>query len=347
MSVCSLCQRTDLSSLNCTCGKVAYCGQECQRLDWDRHKTDCPLLVVRPVEGKGMGLFTTRKVKAGRMLLKEKPLLLMEYEDEEDQKDKYMPMTTIEAEFNKLSVEDKNKIYGLRSLEGPVASMKDVHDQNSIKLGNIIGANAYEIKYQNGEVKMAVYEKHMRINHSCKPNVSKASWSSWTSGEPGAGDILVVKALQDLPKNTELLNNYLDDQLRVFKTRTERRTELMRDWGFLCKCEVCSLTGKDLENNELIRRKLKENSKLMIQSVELSYKRIKTLDDFMKDYEVLAEMLDLMEKIQPEETFKVPGVLSKIAEISDFIVLHGGKVPMHNSGYYRENSRKMKQLLFG
>jgi hypothetical protein len=33
----------------CVCGKVAYCGRDCQRTDWSRHKAACTSFVIRQV----------------------------------------------------------------------------------------------------------------------------------------------------------------------------------------------------------------------------------------------------------------------------------------------------------
>ena len=44
-------------------------------MHWARHKQDCPPVVVRDVEGKGMGLVTTRRVGVGKVIITECPII--------------------------------------------------------------------------------------------------------------------------------------------------------------------------------------------------------------------------------------------------------------------------------
>ena len=69
-----------------------------------------PLVVVKPAEGKGKGLFTTRKVQAGEILLREKPLLSVEHENEEPP-----CLDAVCDEFHKLNIENQKKILCLRT----------------------------------------------------------------------------------------------------------------------------------------------------------------------------------------------------------------------------------------
>ena len=71
---CSECHR-HVTTRACVCGIVRYCGATCQKVDWARHKQDCPPVVLREVEGKGMGLVTTRRVGAGKVIITECPII--------------------------------------------------------------------------------------------------------------------------------------------------------------------------------------------------------------------------------------------------------------------------------
>ena len=59
----------------CVCQKISYCSKECQAKDWKSHRPSCPLVVVRESPGKGRGLFATRKIKEGGIIIDEKPLV--------------------------------------------------------------------------------------------------------------------------------------------------------------------------------------------------------------------------------------------------------------------------------
>ena len=38
--------------------------------------------------------------------------------------------------------------------------------------------------------------------------------------------------------------------------RREERRQRLRRWGFLCTCDICSLTDQELETNENLRERL-------------------------------------------------------------------------------------------
>ena len=69
--VCAHCSRGEGALLSCVCGEAAYCGRECQRLDWARHKPSCPPYVLKDSgqKGKGLGLFATRNLPAFKALM--------------------------------------------------------------------------------------------------------------------------------------------------------------------------------------------------------------------------------------------------------------------------------------
>ena len=76
MASCHFCKVEPEEQLkNCVCKKVSYCSKECQAKDWKSHKPSCPPFLIREAPGKGKGLFATRKIKEGEMILEEYPLL--------------------------------------------------------------------------------------------------------------------------------------------------------------------------------------------------------------------------------------------------------------------------------
>ena len=72
---------------------------------------------------------------------------------------------------------------------------------------------------------MTLYEKQINTNHSCNPNAVKATVTSWDSNETGPGDTM-VKAIKDIPENTEVTINYLS-HATVIGSRAERQKELL------------------------------------------------------------------------------------------------------------------------
>ena len=68
-----------------------------------------------------------------------------------------------------------------------------------------------------------------------------------------------VRALKSIKKGEEILVNYSEQGPHInygSKSREVRREELLEKRGFMCRCSECSLKGKDLEDNERIRREI-------------------------------------------------------------------------------------------
>ena len=83
MVLCDFCktvfQSEDLVK-SCVCTKVSYCSKECQVKDWKTHKPSCPPFIIRESPGKGRGLFATRKIKEGQVILEEYPLISLRFD---------------------------------------------------------------------------------------------------------------------------------------------------------------------------------------------------------------------------------------------------------------------------
>ena len=76
MASCHYCKIIPTEQLkSCVCGNASYCSKECQTKDWKTHKPACPPFIIRKSPGKGRGLFATRRIKEGQVVLEEYPLI--------------------------------------------------------------------------------------------------------------------------------------------------------------------------------------------------------------------------------------------------------------------------------
>ena len=75
-NVCSFCKVEPKEQLkSCVCRKASYCFKECQTKDWKSHKSSCrPFKIKEAPDGKGKGLFATRSITEGEVILEETPL---------------------------------------------------------------------------------------------------------------------------------------------------------------------------------------------------------------------------------------------------------------------------------
>lgn len=74
------------------------------------------------------------------------------------------------------------------------------------------------------------YAVQSTINHSCIPNAKAVCLPN---------SQLEVLALSSLPAGAEVLLSYIDEE----GAGREERQVMLRDYGFVCKCERCEAEG--------------------------------------------------------------------------------------------------------
>ena len=267
MSSCDFCKITPTEAeqfKSCVCGKASYCSKECQAKDWKTHKPSCPPFIIRESPGKGRGLFATRKIKEGQIILEEYPLLTMPGKITPNEfLTKYFPKIDHEKKAKILKLHDRaedlkkldNKTFGELLSKNPLMIMwKKADSDTESRIFRIFCGNSRRIceeKDLYDPILMGLYDKMSLINHSCVPNVV---WT-WVMGDFQRQQ---VKAIMTIEKGEEILVNYRDTDEIVFGTREVRRQELLENFGFLCQCSECSLAGEALQDNEMVRTEIRE-----------------------------------------------------------------------------------------
>jgi hypothetical protein len=71
---CAVCAAPTAQSC-AICNKVSYCSKEHQKGDWKAHKPNCFPASVQTSPDLGRYLAATRSIKAGELILKEKPIV--------------------------------------------------------------------------------------------------------------------------------------------------------------------------------------------------------------------------------------------------------------------------------
>ena len=307
MALCNYCKDgSDERLKRCVCRKVFYCNEKCQANDWKSHKPFCPSYSVRDVPGKGRGLFATRKIKAGGIILEELPLLTTEnamwgyflnkfkttqYPNiDEDTKSLILQLHDPADNFKDLR--DTKKVEELIR-KNPTMQLwqlpKDSQSEEASKIlriftGNCIKVCADHTLYRNFH-EVALYNNISLINHSCIPN---SIWS-WVKGDFKRKQ---VRALKSIEKDEEILVNYSEQGPEInygAKSREFRRRDLLEKRGFLCLCSECSLEGKALELNESMRKE--------IGGMRLEIARQSGLLNFRRAMRVSLKMIGLVKKL--------------------------------------------------
>ena len=316
----------------CVCGMVRYCGVVCQKGHWKSHKQDCLLVVMKVVDGKGMGLVSTRKIKAGKVILRESPII--KHVGWVENLHKFLD------QFQELSVEQKMKYVSLHD-PGDVSKVvnkemlekvEDIGEEAvaMFKVWRILWANGVYIGDKEGAKEKGVYHIISRINHSCKANVVFGL-------EEVGSDRMIITTCREMAKNDEFVLNYIGAE-SIFNTKEERQGELAENWYFSCKCEVCSLTGLEFDQNEETRKKIK-----------VCKERIRSLCDptlkvTQNAFALGMEKLGLMEKIKDEVLVAFPFALMDCYGQTKIIQFFGGEVNI-KAEIFRDRAMEMSSLL--
>ena len=213
MGSCQLCKKD--SKMSCVCGNASYCGVECQKKDWKSHKPSCPPFVIRESPGKGRGLFATRKIKEGQVIIDEYPLLTLraggmsfsEFKTkhfpriDENTKAKILQLHDPSENFKTL---DSNTVEELVRKDPGKMIYKEAKSDEESKIYRIIIGNSIQVCEMDdfhSTIETGLYYNISLLNNSCVPN---ATWS-WVMGE---FQMKLVRAIMPIEKDEEILVNY-------------------------------------------------------------------------------------------------------------------------------------------
>ena len=198
-----------------------------------RFASSVPFL-VRRVEGKGLGVVAARDILPGQLIMSEIALILVK-------RDKSGCLTVNQA----------RQIFKQAAMINKVQKEKlvDLHCLEERKVLNIFKNNCIRVDDDN----IGLYLLISRINHSCCPNSIVCQ-----------GAEKEVRAMKYIKRGEEITMTYI---VNTSDTKIKRGEEL-RYWQFKCDCEVCSLSGKKLDDNNKIREKIVENNLKVFKFVE-------------------------------------------------------------------------------
>ncbi|KAI9636721.1 uncharacterized protein MKK02DRAFT_33847 [Dioszegia hungarica] len=166
--------------------------------------SDAPPYRLINTPGKGFGLFATRRIAVGELIIREKPIFVAN------------SVTTIEAAVASLADAEKAIFWGLSDSFTPDhPTAVGVFKTNAIPAGPTPDS-------------AGIYKVASRLNHSCSPNACHA-WAGLTGQE-------VVHAITDIPAGTEIVVSYHYHM----RSREQRGKELASSFNFICHCVACT-----------------------------------------------------------------------------------------------------------
>ncbi|TGO27412.1 hypothetical protein BPAE_0042g00250 [Botrytis paeoniae] len=252
------------------------------------HATYVGPVVVKSSPDRGQGLFTTKAVKAGELLLCEKAFAHCYAGVSKDSDIHAKTTLLINVHTNRMIVGTQGdlitaivqKLWKNPSLIPEFTALhrgsyklakktevdgKPVIDTflvEQIMALNVFGCPLSSFESHSSEPEeddkhhsCGIWLMASKINHSCLSNARRSF----------LGDLQLVRATSDIPANMEL--TYL------YKLPTGESDEIQNDlkhWGFQCKCIICT-DSEDISKKEMtMRKRLLKNLKIVLDASHVS-----------------------------------------------------------------------------
>lgn len=173
------------------------------------------LVEVVETEGKGKGLRATEDIQTGDVLIQEAPLY-------SERGHTLTPVQSVES-MKALPQENLESIQELAASEGKKLREVGFEDADLVLL-RALRTNAVALP-DGGQ---ALYSISCRANHSCQPNAAL---------HPGMDGVMRLTALRTIHAGEEVNVSYIGEAELL--RNTSRRQELLKRWGFECRCPRC------------------------------------------------------------------------------------------------------------
>ncbi|TGO08030.1 hypothetical protein BTUL_0230g00120 [Botrytis tulipae] len=252
------------------------------------HATYVGPVVVKSSPGRGQGLFTTRAVKAGEMLLCEKAFAHCYAGASTDSNVHAKTTLLINVHTNRMIVGTQGdlitaivqKLWKNPSLIPEFTALyrgsyklkketevdgKPVIDTflvEQIMALNVFGCPLSTLESDSSEPEeddkhhsCGIWLMASKINHSCLSNARRSF----------LGDLQLVRATSDIPANTEVTYWY-----KLPTGESDEMQNELKHWGFRCKCIICIDSENTPRKEITMRKKLLRNLKIVLDASHVS-----------------------------------------------------------------------------
>jgi len=185
---------------------------------------------IKNIPGKGRGMFATRKIYPGEIIVREVPQIILceEVFLDHDKCERF-----VEKEVNKMSDKQRRRFLSLTDGRG---------------LDSYLGIFYTNDMDWDGDV--CLCPTMARANHSCAPNAE--FYTRKDIGEQRLVSLCIIE------EGEEITISYMAAADEGSDNRAKRQSYLRNLYGFQCTCLVCSLEGEALEHNDAVREEIKE-----------------------------------------------------------------------------------------
>ncbi|XP_062113355.1 histone-lysine N-methyltransferase ASHR1-like isoform X2 [Humulus lupulus] len=225
-SRCDGCFKTSSLKKCSVCQMVWYCSSSCQKEEWKLHRLECDALskldkerrkCVTPSLRLMLRLYIRKKLESERII----PATAMEN------------YKLVEALISHMSdIDEKQLVYAqMANLVNLMLQLPDINIKEIAENFSKLACNAHTIC--DNELRpqgTGLFPIISIINHSCLPNSVLAF----------EGRLAVVRAVQHIPKDSEVLISYIE----TAGSTLTRQKALKEQYLFTCKCVRCIKLGQ-------------------------------------------------------------------------------------------------------
>ncbi|KAK0478852.1 hypothetical protein IW261DRAFT_1608306 [Armillaria novae-zelandiae] len=185
---------------------------------------------IRDVPGAGKGMFTTKNIAPGDLILREHPVVVI---PEVIPTMNGAPSQFIPLAVQNLPPKEKEAFLQLHDCKNFPDKVKGIVDTNAMNIGRLPGP--FEGSFAGVALGLS------RINHSCAPNAI-CTWHtpSFTFN---------ITAFKPIKAGEQIFISYLT-QNEILKPRATRIKSLQDKYAFTCKCSSCSLPKKESRGSD-------------------------------------------------------------------------------------------------
>ncbi|KAI1390792.1 SET domain-containing protein [Hypoxylon trugodes] len=185
------------------------------------------------IEGKGIGLVATRKIRAGELIMALTPSVMVSEDAVKSLSKRDLSALLVRAS-EQLPSHHKENIEKL-------STHSETKTQEE-KLHKILETNSFRTGYHDGDNPFySLFTEISRINHDCRPTC--AYYFDHRDFHQR------VLALRDIEPDEELTITYYDP----IQTHSVRQEILHKEWGFQCACKRCSADASTIaESNHRV-----------------------------------------------------------------------------------------------
>ncbi|KAI0326126.1 SET domain-containing protein [Cubamyces sp. BRFM 1775] len=216
----------------------------------------------------GVGLFATRAIPKGCIVLSESPIFTQPPPPSRTN-------STVMSALSQCTRDEQRQYFNLanayktpRMGKRALLPALGIFETNALPCGKAKGTGG------GGTRRAGIFLLAARLNHSCQPNLAR--W--WDEG----AQRMTFRALRDIAEGDELCMNYVD----VLGTKAQRMEELRTAFGFECVCEACALVGEELLESDRRRaaiRRLFEEVGVCGNEPTLGLRKVKLALRLLKD----------------------------------------------------------------